>query len=97
MVLARGEGCVVWDTDGRQYLDCLAAYSAVNQGHGHPRILEALVEQSRRLALTSRAFYNDALGEYEEYVTRLFGYDKVRRPAHTLVFKTLLTKRRVVQ
>ena len=78
VVLARGEGCSVWDTDGKRYLDCLAAYSAVNQGHCHPRIVDALIAQTRRLSLTSRAFYNDALGEYEEFVTRLFGYDKVR-------------------
>lgn len=77
VVLERGEGCFLWDTDGKRYYDFLAAYSAVNQGHSHPRIVEALVEQSKKLALTSRAFYNDVLGEYEEYITRMFGYDKV--------------------
>ena len=77
VVLERGEGCYLWDTDGKRYYDFLAAYSAVNQGHSHPRIVEALVHQSKKLALTSRAFYNDVLGEYEEYITRMFGYDKV--------------------
>jgi ornithine--oxo-acid transaminase len=77
VVLAKGEGCFVWDTDGRKYYDFLSAYSAVNQGHCHPKIVEALVAQSKKLALTSRAFFNDALGEYEEYITGLFGYDKV--------------------
>ena len=77
VVLSRGEGCFVWDTDGRKYYDFLSAYSAVNQGHCHPKIVEALVEQSKKLALTSRAFFNDALGEYEEFITGLFGYDKV--------------------
>ena len=70
-------GVHVWDVDGNRYLDFLSAYSAVNQGHCHPRIVEALVDQSRTLALTSRAFFNDALAGYEEYVTTLFGYDKV--------------------
>ena len=77
VVLARGSGAIVWDTDGRRYYDLLAAYSAVNQGHCHPRIVEALVQQSETLALTSRAFYNDVLGEFEEFVAGLFGYDKV--------------------
>lgn len=77
VVLERGEGCFVWDTDGKRYYDFLAAYSAVNQGHSHPRIVKALVQQSQKLALTSRAFYNDVLGEYEEYITKMFGYDKV--------------------
>lgn len=67
----------MWDTDGKKYYDCLAAYSAVNQGHCHPSIVSALVEQTKKLALTSRAFYNDVLGEYEEYITKLFGFDKV--------------------
>lgn len=67
----------VWDVEGNRYYDFLSAYSAVNQGHCHPRIVEALVEQSKVLTLTSRAFYNDVLGEYEEYLTKLFGYDKV--------------------
>jgi ornithine--oxo-acid transaminase len=77
VVLERGKGCFLWDTDGKRYYDFLAAYSAVNQGHNHPRIVEALVEQSQKLALTSRAFYNDVLGEYQEYLTQMFGYDKM--------------------
>ncbi|KAF5835863.1 ornithine transaminase [Dunaliella salina] len=77
VVLSKGEGVFVWDIENKRYFDFLAAYSAVNQGHGHPKILKALIEQVSKLALTSRAFYNDALGEYEEYITRLFGYDKV--------------------
>lgn len=77
VVLARGEGVFVWDTDGKRYYDFLSAYSAVNQGHCHPRIIEALTGQARVLTLTSRAFYNDLLGEYEQYITSLFGYDKV--------------------
>ena len=67
----------MWDVDGRRYLDFLSAYSAVNQGHCHPKIVKALVDQSLKLALTSRAFFNDALAEYERYITGLFGYDKV--------------------
>ncbi|HEX2617860.1 MAG TPA: ornithine--oxo-acid transaminase, partial [Flavobacteriales bacterium] len=77
VVLERGEGVHVWDVEGKHYYDFLSAYSAVNQGHNHPRIIAALVEQAQKLTLTSRAFYNDALGEYEEYITRYFGYDKV--------------------
>ncbi len=77
VVLDRGEGVFVWDTDGRRYYDFLSAYSAVNQGHCHPRIIDALTEQAARLTLTSRAFYNSVLGEYEEFITRYFGYDKV--------------------
>ncbi|MGE4586662.1 MAG: ornithine--oxo-acid transaminase [Mangrovibacterium sp.] len=77
VVLERGEGIYVWDVEGKRYFDFLASYSAVNQGHGHPRILEALTGQAKHLALTSRAFYNSVLGEWEEYVTRLFGYDRV--------------------
>ena len=77
VVLSRGAGPFVWDVEGRRYYDFLSAYSAVNQGHCHPRIVSALQEQSSRLTLTSRAFYNDQLGPFEEYVTRLFGYDKV--------------------
>jgi len=77
VVLARGEGVFVWDVDGRRYLDFLSAYSAVNQGHCHPRIVAAMQDQASRLTLTSRAFYNDRLGPFEEYLTRLFGYDKV--------------------
>jgi len=74
IVLSRGEGCWVWDVDGNKYLDCLAAYSAVNQGHCHPRIVEALVEQSRKLALTSRAFRSDLLGPFYEKITELSGF-----------------------
>jgi ornithine--oxo-acid transaminase len=77
VVLARGEGVFVWDTDGKRYYDFLSAYSAVNQGHCHPRIIESLIEQAQVLTLTSRAFYNNLLGEYEQYITQLFGYDKV--------------------
>jgi len=77
VVLSRGEGIFVWDTEGKQYFDFLSSYSAVNQGHCHPRIVASLVEQAGKLALTSRAFYNDKLGEYEKYTTELFGYDKL--------------------
>jgi len=77
VVLDRGEGVFVWDVDGNRYFDFLSAYSAVNQGHCHPEIVYALVEQATSLTLTSRAFYNSQLGKYEEYVTRYFGYDKV--------------------
>ncbi len=77
VVLERGEGIFVWDVDGKRYFDFLSAYSAVNQGHCHPKVVEAMVSQARKLALTSRAFYNDVLGEWEEFVTRFFGYDKV--------------------
>lgn len=77
VVLERGEGIFVWDTDGKRYYDFLSAYSAVNQGHSHPRIVAAMTEQVRKLALTSRAFYNNVLGEWEEFITRYFGYDKV--------------------
>jgi ornithine--oxo-acid transaminase len=77
VVLAKGEGVFVWDVDGKKYFDFLSAYSAVNQGHCHPRITKALIDQAKTLALTSRAFYNDCLGEYEKYVTNLFGFDKV--------------------
>ena len=77
VVLERGEGPFVWDVDGKRYYDFLSAYSAVNQGHCHPKIVKALTEQAQRLTLTSRAFYNSVLGEYEEYVTKYFGYDKV--------------------
>ena len=77
VVLDRGEGPFVWDVEGKRYFDFLSAYSAVNQGHCHPRIMDAMVAQARKLALTSRAFYNSVLGEYEEFVTRYFGYDKV--------------------
>ncbi len=77
VVLERGEGALVWDVDGKQYFDFLSSYSAVNQGHCHPVIIRALVEQSQKLTLTSRAFYNDALGAYEKFITAYFGYDKV--------------------
>ena len=77
VVLERGEGPFVWDVEGKRYFDFLSAYSAVNQGHCHPKIVKAMTDQAQRLALTSRAFYNSVLGEYEEYVTRYFGYDKV--------------------
>ena len=71
------EGINVWDVDGNKYFDFLSAYSAVNQGHCHPKIVSALIGQAEKLQLTSRAFYTDALGEYAEYITSLFGYDKV--------------------
>jgi ornithine--oxo-acid transaminase len=77
VVLNRGEGIHVWDTDGKRYFDFLSAYSAVNQGHCHPKIIKALTDQAEVLTLTSRAFFNNSLGEYEEYVTKYFGYDKV--------------------
>jgi len=77
VVLDRGEGVFVWDVEGKRYYDFLSAYSAVNQGHCHPRIIGALHEQADKLTLTSRAFYNSALGEYEEYITKYFGYEKV--------------------
>lgn len=75
VVLSRGEGVYVWDVEGKQYYDFLSAYSAVNQGHCHPRIVGALKEQAEQLTLTSRAFYNDKLGVYEKFVTEYFGYD----------------------
>lgn len=77
VVLEKGEGVYVWDTDGKRYYDFLSAYSAVNQGHCHPQIVKALTEQAQKLALTSRAFYNDKLGVYEKFVTEYFGYEKV--------------------
>ena len=77
VVLERGEGPFVWDVEGKRYFDFLSAYSAVNQGHCHPKIIKALTDQATRLTLTSRAFYNSVLGEYEEYITEYFGYDKV--------------------
>ena len=77
VVLEKGEGVYVWDVDGKRYFDFLSAYSAVNQGHGHPKITAALVKQAQTLALTSRAFYNNCLGEYEKFVTEYFGFDKV--------------------
>ncbi len=77
VVIARGKGVWVWDVEGKKYMDFLSAYSAVNQGHCHPRITRTLVEQAQTLTLTSRAFYNNVLGEYEKYITGIFGYDKV--------------------
>lgn len=77
VVLERGEGVFVWDVEGKKYYDFLSAYSAVNQGHSHSKIVEALVNQAKKLALTSRAFYNSNLGEYEKKITTLFGFDKV--------------------
>jgi len=77
VVLSKGIGIKVWDVEGNEYFDFLSAYSAVNQGHSHPKIIAALIEQTKKLQLTSRAFYNDALGEYSKYITSLFGYDKV--------------------
>ncbi len=76
VVLERGKGIYLWDTDGKRYFDFLSAYSAVNQGHCHPKITEAMIEQAQKLQLTSRAFYNNVLGEWEEYITEYFGYDK---------------------
>lgn len=77
VVLSRGEGVYLWDTEGKKYYDFLSAYSAVNQGHCHPKIVNAMVDQAKTLALTSRAFYNDMLGQYEKYATHLFGFDKL--------------------
>ncbi|MDV6166991.1 ornithine--oxo-acid transaminase [Flavobacterium sp. DG1-102-2] len=77
VVLSRGEGVNVWDAEGKKYYDFLSAYSAVNQGHCHPKIVDAMVKQAQTLTLTSRAFYNDQLGRYEEFVTKYFGFDKV--------------------
>ena len=77
VVLSKGEGVHVWDVDGKKYFDFLSAYSAVNQGHCHPKIIQALNNQASQLTLTSRAFHNDILGEYERFITSLFGYDKV--------------------
>jgi len=77
VVLERGEGVFVWDVEGKRYFDFLASYSALNQGHCHPKIVKALIDQASKLALTSRAFYNNVLGEWEEYMTRLFVYDKM--------------------
>ena len=77
VVLSRGEGVYVWDVEGKKYYDFLSAYSAVNQGHCHPKIIEAMTNQAQTLTLTSRAFHNDMLGKYEKYVTETFGFDKV--------------------
>ncbi len=77
VVLNKGEGVYVWDVEGKKYYDFLSAYSAVNQGHCHPKIVGAMIEQAQTLTLTSRAFYNDVLGEYEKYATEIFGFDKL--------------------
>lgn len=77
VVLTKGKGVFVWDVDDRRYYDFLSGYSAINQGHCHPRIIETFIEQAQKLTLTSRAFHNDLLGEFAEYITRFFGYDKV--------------------
>lgn len=77
VVLAKGEGVFLWDVEGKRYYDFLSAYSAVNQGHCHPRIINTMIEQAKTLTLTSRAFYNNCLGPYEKYITEYFGYDKV--------------------
>ncbi len=77
VVLQKGKGVFVWDVEGKRYYDFLSAYSAVNQGHCHPKIIQALIDQAQRLTLTSRAFHNDVLGEFARYITRYFGYDKV--------------------
>lgn len=80
----------VWDVDGNKYYDFLSAYSAVNQGHCHPKIIKALKDQADTITLTSRAFYNDCLGQFEEYITKLFGYDKVL-PMNTGTCKVVIT------
>lgn len=77
VVLERGRGVYVWDVEGKRYYDFLSAYSAVNQGHCHPRIIQALIDQAQKLTLTSRAFYNNLLGEYAEFLTRYFGYERI--------------------
>jgi ornithine--oxo-acid transaminase len=77
VVLSKGQGCYLWDVDGKKYFDFLSAYSAVNQGHCHPKIVKALKDQAESLCLTSRAFFNDTLGPYEEFIHNYFGYDKV--------------------
>ena len=77
VVLNKGEGVFVWDVEGKCYYDFLSGYSAINQGHCHPAIVSALIKQAQQLTLTSRAFHSNLLGEYEKYITELFGYDKV--------------------
>ena len=77
VVLTKGKGVFMWDVDGHRYYDFLSGYSAVNQGHCHPAIIEAFMAQAQQLTLTSRAFHNDVFGEYAKYITQLFGYDKV--------------------
>src|SRR3954471_22832586 len=75
VVLTRGKGVFVWDVDDKRYYDFLSGYSAINHGHCHPKIIEAFIEQALKLTLTSRAFHNDLLGEYAEFITKFFGYD----------------------
>ena len=77
VVISKAAGCEVWDVEGKKYLDFLSGYSSLNQGHCHPKIIQAMVEQAQKLTLTSRAFYNDQLGEYEKYITNLLGFDKL--------------------
>src|SRR5690554_857205 len=77
VVLSKGEGVYMWDAEGKKYYDFLSAYSAVNQGHSHPKIINALIDQAKTLALTSRAFYNDVLGQFEKYANEYFGFDKI--------------------
>src|SRR5690554_5745745 len=77
VVLSKGEGVYLWDVEGKRYYDFLSAYSAVNQGHCHPKIIGAMIEQAKTLTLTSRAFYNDILGKFEHYVCTTFGFDKM--------------------
>ncbi|MEX2379795.1 MAG: aminotransferase class III-fold pyridoxal phosphate-dependent enzyme, partial [Vicingaceae bacterium] len=77
VVLSRGEGVFMWDAEGKKYYDFLSAYSAINQGHCHPKIVGALKEQAETLTLTSRAFYNDVLGQFEKFASEFFGYDKI--------------------
>ena len=77
VAIAKGEGVYVWDVEGKKYMDFLSAYSSLNQGHRHPKIVKALIEQLNVLTLTSRAYYTDVLGEYEQYMTSIFGYDKL--------------------
>jgi len=77
VVLSRGEGVYVWDVEGKKYFDFLAGYSAVNQGHCHPKILETFIAQAHKMTLSSRAFHNEVFGEYAEFITQTFGFDKV--------------------
>lgn len=77
VVLASGKGVKLFDINGKEYYDFLSAYSAVNQGHCHPKIIQALIDQAQKLTLTSRAFHNDCLGSYSEFITNYFGYDRV--------------------
>ncbi len=87
VVLSKGEGVYVWDVEGKRYYDFLSAYSAVNQGHCHPKIVGAMVNQAQTLTLTSRAFYNDMLGKYEKFATEYFGFDKLENEAEIIVCK----------